>query len=78
MKVVCCQCVVCVFEREKEGYRERLSACMSESGHCFRKSDPNPGHPENIYATVVLQIVCCHQNDRSGLCLCVSAFPKYM
>lgn len=72
--------MLCLFEREKEGYKERLSACMNESGHCSRKSDLNPGHPENIYATVVLQTVCRHQNDSSGLYFYVAVFifPKYI
>ena len=49
VRVLC----VCLKESEKEGYKERQSVCMGESGHCSRKSDLNPGHPENIYATVV-------------------------
>lgn len=61
---------LCVLGSVKEGYKERLRACMSESGHCSRKSDLNPGHPANIYATVVLKTVCCHQKDSSGLCGC--------
>lgn len=64
---------MCVFERER--YKERLSTCMSESGHCSRKSDPNPGHPENIHATAVWQTVCCHHEGSSSLCLCV-CLPK--
>lgn len=52
---LCAACTARVQKRKKEGYKGRQRACMSESGHCSRKSDPNPGHPENIYATVPWQ-----------------------
>lgn len=48
-RLKCISVCVCVFETE--AYKEGLSACMSELGHCSRKSDLNTGHPENIYAT---------------------------
>lgn len=45
---------LCTHETEKAGYKGRQGVCMSESGHCSRKSDPNPGHPERVYATALL------------------------
>lgn len=48
-----CTVRACVLEMEKAGHKGRQGVCMSESGHCSRKSDPNPGHPEYVYATAL-------------------------
>lgn len=53
-----------------EGERETCtSACMSESGHCSRKSDTDSGHPENISATVVWQAAT--ERQLRSLLVCV-------